>query len=284
MLDVFSDRPLAGNALAVVHDADPIAAETMVAVARETNLSETTFVQTADQPGADYRNRILTIGGEVPFAGHPSLGTAVAVARQRGLDRADFVQQTGTGLQPVSVSRAGDHWHASMLQDPAQFGVEPDPAPVMALAGLGGGPADPRLPPQFVSTGMVHLIAPVAERSALAEATPDLAAITAFGSPHGCDTLFLVWIACTREGETDSGHVRARMFSQLVPGGEDPGTGSAAGPLCAYLNARAGLEQIEISQGSEIGRPCSIEAQIEGDRVRVGGDVAVAVDGTVQLP
>lgn len=262
----------------MVHDADSISDETMVAVARETNLSETTFVQTADQPGADYRNRILTIAGELPFAGHPSLGTAVAVAHERGLDRAEFVQQSGTGLQPVSVSRAGGHWRASMLQDPAQFGAEPHPSEVMALAGLGGGLADRQLPPQFVSTGMVHLIAPVAERSTLAKATPDLAAITAFGSPHGCDTLFLVWV------EVGSGRVYARMFSELVPGGEDPGTGSAAGPLCAYLNARAGLEQIQISQGSEIGRPCSIEAHIEGDGVRVGGDVAIAVDGTIQLP
>ncbi len=250
----------------------------MLAFARATNLSETTFVQAPDQPGADYRNRILTIGGEVPFAGHPSLGTAVAVARERGLEQAEFVQQTGTGLQPVSVRREGNHWHASMLQDPAQFGIEPDPGEVMALAGLDAGRAHPELPPQFVSTGMVHLIAPVAERSALPEATPDLAAITAFGSRHGCDTLFLVWC------ETNTGRVRARMFSANVPGGEDPGTGSAAGPLCAYLDARASLKRIDISQGGEIGRLCSIEARIEGAGVRVGGDVAVAIDGTVQLP
>ena len=97
-LDVFTSRPLAGNGLAVVHDADDVSDETMLAFARETRLSETTFVQTATDAGADYRNRFWMTQGELPFAGHPSLGTAVALARAGGERAASYVQQTGAGL------------------------------------------------------------------------------------------------------------------------------------------------------------------------------------------
>src|SRR5215212_4068496 len=100
-LDVFTDRPLTGNGLAVVHDADGVSDDTMLAFARETHLSETTFVQTATEAGADYRNRMMQ--GELPCAGHSSLGTAVAVARASGERSASYTQQTGAGLQPVEV-------------------------------------------------------------------------------------------------------------------------------------------------------------------------------------
>ena len=116
VLDVFTERPLEGNQLAVVREADDLDEERMAAFARETRLSETTFVQQASDPAADYRNRIFTIAGEIPFAGHPSLGTAVAVARARGLTAAGFVQQTPAGLQPVEVELDGDRAQASMLQ------------------------------------------------------------------------------------------------------------------------------------------------------------------------
>ncbi len=106
-LDVFSHAPLAGNQLAVVHDADGIPDAVQGAFAAETNLSETTFVQSATQDGADYRNRIWMPHLELPFAGHPSLGTAVAVALARGDDEATYVQQTQAGLQQLDVRRAG---------------------------------------------------------------------------------------------------------------------------------------------------------------------------------
>ena len=110
-LDVFAERPLAGNALAVVDDADDVDDEAMLAFAKEMDLSETTYVQSADAEGADYRNRIFTVATELPFAGHPSLGTAVAVARWRGLDEASFTQQTPAGLQP-SKDAATSNAHA----------------------------------------------------------------------------------------------------------------------------------------------------------------------------
>ena len=99
----------------------------MLAFAKETRLVETTFVQTSEI--ADYRNRIWTPAEEIPFAGHPSLGTAVAVALERGEDEAEYRQQTQAGIQPVTVRRDGDRAYASILHDPARFGAEVDPSP-----------------------------------------------------------------------------------------------------------------------------------------------------------
>src|SRR3954467_4980960 len=128
--DAFTDRPLTGNGRAVVHDADGLDDATMLAFARETRLSETTFVQAATEPGADYRNRIWMTQRELPFAGHPSLGTAVAVARARGERAASDVQQTGAGLQEVEVDIGDRVARASMLQEPATFGPEVEPGAV----------------------------------------------------------------------------------------------------------------------------------------------------------
>src|SRR3954447_7085636 len=122
-LDVFTSTPLTGNGLAVVHGADDLDDAIMLRIARETDLSETAFVQAPAAPGADYRNRIYTTMGEIPFAGHPSLGVAVAVAREKGLREGHFVQQTDAGLQPLYVQVDGDRARASMLQEPARVGA-----------------------------------------------------------------------------------------------------------------------------------------------------------------
>ncbi|MBA2256495.1 MAG: PhzF family phenazine biosynthesis protein [Thermoleophilaceae bacterium] len=278
VLDVFTDTPLAGNALAVVHEADGLDEETMQRFARETRLAETTFVQSPTVEGADYRNRIFTVREEVPFAGHPSLGTAVAVARARGESDAAYVQQTGAGLQPVDVRPDGDRTYASVLQEPARFGAEVDSAPVMAAVGLAASAAHPDLPPQVVSTGLPTLVAPVADQAGVSRAIPRFEAIDALLEPLETQNLYLA------HHDPASGNARARMFSRLVQEGEDAGTGSAAGPLCAYLAARAGEPRVEITQGVEMGRPSLLAAELAGDRVRVGGGVVVIVDGSVRLP
>ncbi len=142
--DVFAERPLVGNGLAVVADADDLSDETMLAFARETRLSETTYVQTATEDGADYRNRIWTPGEELAFAGHPSLGTAVAVARWRGVSEASLTQQTGAGPAPIEVSEQGERWRASIALGPTEFGDELDPAAAMAALGLDARRRAPR--------------------------------------------------------------------------------------------------------------------------------------------
>jgi trans-2,3-dihydro-3-hydroxyanthranilate isomerase len=283
-LDVFAERPLAGNGLAVVDDADGVPAEVMLAFAGETRLAETTFVQTAGEEGADYRNRIFTVAAEIPFAGHPSLGTAVAVARWRGLAEASLAQQTEAGIQPIEV-RSNRGWHASMLQNEAEFGSESDPVATMRTVGLHPDDAHPELTPQIVTTGLPTVIVPVSDPGALARPEPDFDAIDELLGPindfHGAGetpTFYLVW------WEPDRARARARMFSSGVLGGEDPATGSAAGPLCAYLAERAGCERLTITQGEEMGRPSVLEAEMEEGRPRVGGKVVPLIEGTVELP
>lgn len=277
-LDVFAERPLAGNGLAVVADADEVSDEVMLAFAKETKLAETTFVQSPGADSADYRNRIFTVEAEIPFAGHPSLGTAVAVARWRGEREASFVQETGAGLQPIDVRIDGDRAGASMLQGPARFGDEVDPPSVMAAVGLNPDDAHPELPPQVVSTGLPTVIVPVAEADTLARPRPSFDAIDELLGAEDTPTFYLVW------WDPGAERARARMFSKGVLGGEDPATGSAAGPLCAYLAERKGAGRVEITQGEEMGRPSLLEAAMEGDRIRVGGTVIPLIDGEVELP
>ena len=259
-----------------MHDAGAVPDEVMHAFARETRLSETSFVQPAAADGADYRHRIWMMSGEVPFAGHPSLGTAVAVARARGADRASFAQQTHAGVQRIDVEVSGRTAGASMLQEPPSFGPELDPGEVLRMAGLSAADADPGLPVQVVSTGAPQVLVPVAGAEALSRARPDYDAIGALLGAHDAIVYYLV-------SAGDDGKVRARSFLRTAEMGEDPATGAAAGPLCAYVAARLGVQAIEIDQGGEMGRPSRLRASVEGDRVRVGGDVVVVVDGTVHL-
>jgi trans-2,3-dihydro-3-hydroxyanthranilate isomerase len=281
LLDVFTATPLQGNALAVVHDADELGEPTMLAFARETRLSETTFLQRAHVAGADYRNRIFTVERELPFAGHPSLGTAVAVARAEhvggGPHEARYVQQTGAGLQPIDVRLEDAHRaHASMLQEPAVHGAELPRAEIVQALGLTPEHADRALPPQLVGSGLTQLILPLRDLDALARARPDWPAVERLLGAHGATVLYAAVCAPLEAA------ARARAFVSAAVG-EDPATGSAAGPLCAYLAAHTGTTSLTIEQGVEMGRPSRIEAAMEGERPRVGGDVVVLGDGTLRL-
>jgi trans-2,3-dihydro-3-hydroxyanthranilate isomerase len=275
-LDVFCDGPLRGNQLAVVHDADGLNEATMLAFARETKLSETTFVQSATREEADYRNRIFDARQELRFAGHPSLGTAVAVAWAAGQTETSYVQETIAGLQPIDVRLDGDRAEASMLQEPAAFGPELDPAEVLAAAGLDAADADPELPIQVVSTGVPQVLAPV-RAEALGRTRPDHDVIEPLLDGHEAIVLYVA--VC----DPDAGHARTRAFGHTRDMGEDPATGSAAGPLMAYLHARAGIDHLVIDQGVEMGRPSRLECAVEGDRVRVGGGAAIVIEGRVRL-
>lgn len=273
-LDVFTTVPLAGNALCVVHDADDLDDATMLAIARETRLSETTFVQAPASDGADYRNRIFATQGELPFAGHPSLGTAVAVARARGETRACYVQETQAGLQPVDVVLDGARARASMLQGPATTGAQPEPARALAAAGLTAGDAHPDWRPQLVSTGAPHLMAPVRDGAALARAAADPQLLPALLGDLGAICLYLAAV------DAAAGTADARSFFLGDAGTlEDPATGSAVGPLLAYLAPRAGLDTLTVTQGAAMGRPSTLHARLEGDEVRVAGDVVVLAEG-----
>ena len=277
-LDVFTDTPLQGNQLAVVHEADGVDDATMHAFARETNLSETTFVQSPGDPDADYRNRIWTVGFEMRFAGHPTLGTAVAVAHRRGESSARYVQQTIAGLQPVEVELDGDRASGSMLQEAAQLGAAYEAGEVLATLGLAASDGEPTLEPRLVSTGHGHLLVTVADPAALERVRPDGAAVAALLQRTGGATVYLAWV--------DPGHGVASARAFFTDGEmlrQDPATGSAAGPLMAYVHARTGAERLDVDQGVAMGRASRLRCRVEGDRVRVGGDCVIVAEGTVTL-
>jgi len=276
-LDVFTARPLTGNGLAVVHDADGVTDAAMLAFARETRLSETSLLQSPTAPGADYRNRIWMMQGELPFAGHPSLGAAIAFARARGVREATYVQQTGAGLQPIEVEAGGAVARASMLQEPASFGAEVDPAQVLPALGLAAGDAHPDLAPQVVATGLAHVMVPVREAAALDRAAPDPAALRAVLDRHGCTCAYLAFLDPAAET------AQARGFFVDGPAvTEDPATGSAAGPLMAYAHAWTGVPRLAIDQGVAMGRASRLLCEA-GERVRVAGDAVVLFEATVDL-
>ena len=278
-LDVFTGRALTGNQLAVVHDADGLDEATMLAFARETRMSETTFVQSASEPRATYRNRIFDPRGELPLAGHPTLGTAVAVAMRRGERSASYVQQTPAGLQPVDVELTdGGAAQASMLQEPAEFGPEVGAGDVLAAAGLSPGDLHLQLPPQAVSTGYRHLLAVVGDGATLDRCAPRLELLEPLLEWLDCGVLSLAAVDCA----AGRAQVRA-FFPAFVAVHEDPATGSAAGALCSYLDQRCGLATVEIEQGVAMGRPSRLLAAIEGDRVRVSGEVVVLATGELRL-
>jgi trans-2,3-dihydro-3-hydroxyanthranilate isomerase len=233
VLDVFAERPW--RATASRWSIEPtIERRDDARLREETRLAETTFLQSTDTDGADYRNRIWDPHDELPFAGHPSLGTAVAVARWRGLEEASLVQETRAGLQPIEVRSDGERWRADMLQYEPEFGAELDPDAVMTAVGLRASDAHPELPPQIVSTGVPNLMAPVADHEALARALPDYSTIYELVEPYGSIVIYLAWC------EPDQGRARARSYTRSADMGEDPATGSAAGPLGAYSpSARA---------------------------------------------
>ena len=260
-LDVFTSVPLAGNGLCVVHDADDLDEAAMLAIARETRLSETTFVQTATDAGADYRNRIFTLHGELPFAGHPSLGTAVAVARARGAAQARYVQQTHAGLQPVDVD-------ARRRPRPRLDAAEP--GGLRRRARSGARPRRRRAGPGRSESG-VAAAARLDRRAARRDAGAGRG--RARTRPRRRDAALLpallhdVGAICVYVAAVDSqdGAGRARSFFIGDTGTlEDPATGSAVGPLLAYVAQRAGVGELTVGQGSEIGRPSTLHAADRG--------------------
>ena len=173
---------------------------------------------------------------------------------------------------------AGDlHARATMLQEPAVFGPELESEQLLAMCGLEADCAEPDLPAQVVSTGVPQVLVGVRDHAALAAARPDWPRIEALLDGHHALVLYLF---CCPAG---SAAVRARAFTHSQQMGEDPATGSAAGPLCAYLQARRDVEGVEIEQGVEMGRPSRLSATMEGDRPRVSGDVVTLLEGHARL-
>ena len=280
LLDVFAEQPFAGNQLCVVPDTPAgLTPEQMLVLTREIGFSETTFVTAVRPDGYDVR--IFTPAEELPFAGHPTLGTAFALVAE-GRVGPSLVQRCAAGDIPVEVDLAGGR--ATMRQLQPVFGsAVADREPVAAGAGLGTGDLVADLPILPVSTGIAHLMVPVASEEALRRAVRQGAACRAACEATETESLYLFAIR-------GDGDVMARMFDGEGSIGEDPATGSAAGPLGAYLAAHglAGMPgRVTVSQGEMVARPSLLHVETrpadEGWTVTVGGGVWIVGEGSFRI-
>ena len=295
VVDAFTTEPLAGNPLAVVMNTCGLATERMQAIAREFNLSETTFVErrpTAIERVEGVRVRIFTPREELPFAGHPTLGTAGVLKAQapetvKG-DTVTLALEVGpvpVRFEPGAGGSAGVF--GEMTQRDPEFGVELDRADVARLAGLQADDLDPALPPQVVSTGTAFAIVALRSEAALARLKVNQEEATAWLRERGARWFYV--LAPALDQDQDGTKYRARM---QFYGGEDPATGSAAGCAIAYLVARGAVpsgSRVHLRQGVEMGRPSDLflSATRESTRVsdvRVAGSTVLVAKGQLFLP
>ena len=295
-LDVFTDRLFGGNQLAVFTDGRGLSAETMQAIAKEMNFSETTFVLPAEAPATDFRVRIFTPDEELPMAGHPTVGTTFALARAGVIDpgRDRVVLGLGIGPTPVSlVWREQELCFVWMTQLPPQFGNPiGDPAGAAAALRLSGAAvAATGLPVQAVSSGLPFLLVPLTTRRAVDSAAVDVTAYDSFIRAAKMDELPIFLFSTEKTG--DKATVYSRMFAPGMGIAEDPATGGACGPLGGYLVRHKVIPPDKAAailnlQGVKMGRPSYIHISVgveDGDinNVRVGGEAVVAGEGTLYI-
>ncbi|GGK30362.1 hypothetical protein GCM10010124_23910 [Pilimelia terevasa] len=286
VVDVFTDRPFAGNPLAVVLDADGLSGDQMQALAREFHLSETVFLLPARSRDAAYRLRIFTPEAELPFAGHPSIGaavTAVRLGRAQPDTEGTVVQECGAGLLPLRIG--GDGRGARLTGGRPAVGAPLDPAPPRAVVGLPGaaGGGDPVPAPRVAGCGLDFLYLAVAPAQ-VAAAALDTAAAARHGVPELC---VFGWDPATR-----TAHSRVFCPGSGVP--EDPATGSAALGLGAYLVATGllpptGESAYTVRQGLELHRPSTLHCTVEARdgaaaTVTVAGAVVPIATGAIAVP
>ncbi|GLK84577.1 PhzF family phenazine biosynthesis protein [Ancylobacter defluvii] len=292
VLDVFTDRALAGNPLAVVLDSEGLDGNQMQAIAREFNLSETVFVLPPIDADHRARLRIFTTNHELPFAGHPTVGAAVLLALRDEVElSADFVLEEGAGLVPCHVSLRNPRSGAATFTVPRLPEILDEEAPsVEACAqALGLDTSDigfDAYRPVIASAGVPFVCIPLASRSALARISPSAGRlIGAFGG-----TADSVYVFCRDdEGEGD---FRARMFAANMGIDEDPATGSAAASLAAVLmqgeTPAEGFTAYDILQGVEMGRSSLVRLGLDVaggalTRVTIGGGAVVVAEGVLHV-
>ena len=294
--DVFTDHLFGGNQLAVFLDARGLAAETMQAIAKEMNFSETTFVLPPEAGGTDARLRIFTPGEELPTAGHPTVGTTFALARSGVIERGrqHFVYGCNIGPVPVTMTWSGDDLNfVWMTQSLPTFGaVIPDPARTAAALSLSpAAVAATGQPVQVVSCGVPFLLVPLTTRSAVDSAVVNPGVLDMLFTQENTKAHGLM-VFTTQPGDARA-TVYSRMFAPEMGITEDPATGIASGPLGSYLvrhkivrPERAGA-MISL-QGVKMGRPSHVHMSIglehgEIASVRVGGESVLAGEGTLYL-
>jgi trans-2,3-dihydro-3-hydroxyanthranilate isomerase len=293
-VDVFTDRALTGNSLAVFLDGRGLSTEQMQALAREMNLSETTFILPGDAAAEKTRGvrvRIFTVQEELPFAGHPTLGTAFVLRGQTGA--AEIRLDLNVGTVPVRFTgEPPQPAFGEMTQMNPEFGAIHDVNDVARVTGLSAADFDGSAPIQTVSTGVPFTIAALRSLKTLQNLRLDLAAAAEYLAGSGGRFFYFV----CRETVDPKARLHARM---IFYNGEDPATGSAAGCCSAWMVAHgvaASDEQVLIEQGLEVHRPSRIfvratkqDSQQENRQdnqvvnVRVGGNCVEVLRGQVTL-
>lgn len=292
ILDVFTDRRFGGNPLAVIPDARGLDRATMQRIAREFNFSETTFVLPAAATG-DRRVRIFTPGSEVPFAGHPNIGTAAALALLGELGPLDAPTTVRfeelAGIVPVTVTRRADGLMQAELIAPAPLtlGEPVDPRLIAAAIGLDASAiAVDRHAPRCASVGLAFLVAELTCGEALAEARVVPEAMARLVGATGLPYLHL------HTAGSDGMDRRTRMFAPFDGVPEDPATGSANAALAALLATTEPGEDLDleltIAQGIEMGRPSRLQARVRKRanvviETRIGGTSVLIADGSLML-
>jgi trans-2,3-dihydro-3-hydroxyanthranilate isomerase len=284
--DVFSSKPLEGNSLAVFFNANGLTDAEMQAIAREMNLSETTFILPRDEEterARGVRVRIFTVQQELPFAGHPTLGTAFALRGDSGAK--EIVLDLNVGRVPVRFEDVPDApTFAEMTQVDPAFGIQHDREAVARVTGLRIEDFDPSLPIETVSTGLPYMITPLKSLAAIQNLRVDMNLINEYARQN--DGKFFYFV--TRETVDPKAGLHARM---LFYNGEDPATGSAAGCAASWMVAHGVAQpdqRVLIEQGLEMKRPSRIfvRATKKDNRVvnvRVGGNAVEVMRGEVFL-
>jgi len=294
--DVFTSTRFEGNQLAVFPDARGMSAEQMQTLAREMNFSESTFLLPAEAAGTDIRMRIFTPGGELPMAGHPTIGTTFALA-DSGVIQAGAAQFVfGLGVGPTKVELAWDGLRLDFAWMDQKLPVVQPPASaeadILRAIGVDGSARASALPIEEISCGVPFLYVPLASRADVDRAEPDLPALRALQGaiPGGHNAVFLFAPEPTGSDVT----VYSRMFAPGLGVPEDPATGGASGPLGCYLVAHEVVppsrwRDMVSLQGVKMGRPSRIHIRVSASgpsaiaRVQVGGRAVKVGEGVIEL-
>lgn len=294
-VDVFTDRAFGGNPLAVVLDAEGLSTEEMQAIATEFNYSETTFVLPPQDKANDAQVRIFTVRSEIPFAGHPNVGTAFVLASQAAKAPARLRFEEKAGLVPVEILSDGGRVIGAELTAPQALQRTNEVSAADAAACLSLSAADvktDRHAPQVVSVGLPFLVVEIASREALKRARPDAAAFAKALAEIGRDVVY--FYTCDVPASEQPLDLQARMFHPGAGGlSEDPATGSATAAAAALLadidSARDGELRLRIGQGVDMGRPSLLLTRVRKQSgaitsVHVGGGCVKMMEGTLSVP
>jgi trans-2,3-dihydro-3-hydroxyanthranilate isomerase len=293
-VDVFTDRAFGGNPLAVVLDAGGLSTAQMQAIATEFNYSETTFVLPPNDPAHDAHVRIFTVNREIPFAGHPNVGTAFVLATLAAKPPARLLFEEGAGLVPVEIATEQGGVVSTEFTAPQPLKRRSHVSAEQAASCLSLSASDVRTdrhPPQIISVGLAFLAVEVTSRDALRRAKPDAAG---FAKTFPCDGSDAVYFY-TREVPTGEKpcDLQARMFHPGASGlSEDPATGSATAAAAALLadldKTRDGELRLQIGQGFDMGRPSLLRTRVRKKdgavaSIHVGGACVTMMEGTFRL-